>query len=561
MTGWFAAGALMLGAYACLVWWAGGFDVRLAGARIRSHDWTRPGALAIASAAVAAWLSRQRLLDGLARIWPVLDSLGTSRAITVGALLWTAAASLAFSTRIAGGSDSFGYLSQARLLAAGRLTDTIPLVHEGLPPSILVPLGYTSGLNPDVIVPIYPPGLPLLMAAFSPGGDRAVHLVVPLCGLLLVWCTWRLGVEIGDALAGAVAAALLSVSPIFLFQVSQPMSDVPAAGCWLAALLLASRGSLPGALAAGALSSIAVLVRPNLLPLAVLPLLGTIFAKPSGRTVRAIGLVAGGIPAALALAWIQQTRYGSPLASGYGAVGALYSLSSIAPNLARYPRWLTETESPLIWFWLGAPLWIVRRSVRRSLAWIALAFAAGIWAAYLPYFAFAPHEWFYTRFLLPGLPVMLLFAMAIGFWGIRKLSAPLRTVSVLVGSLALGAVLGSTAQARGAFSFHVDEERYRAAGLYVRDRLPERAVVLAGQHSGSIRYYSGRQTVRWDVMNAADLDRTVSVLGERGFVPFVVVDAEEDLDFRRIFGAAGQRAAGRLKPLAELGRARVYAID
>ena len=152
---------------------------RLAGARIRSHDWTRPAALAIASAAMAAWLSRQRLRDGLARAWPVVDSLAAGRAITTAALLWTAAASLAFSTRTAGGSDSFGYLSQARLLAAGRLTDTIPLDHDGLPPSILIPLGYTSGLSPDVIVPTYPPGLPLLMAAFSFGGERTIHLVVP----------------------------------------------------------------------------------------------------------------------------------------------------------------------------------------------------------------------------------------------------------------------------------------------------------------------------------------------------------------------------------------------
>jgi len=560
-TPWLSAAAAGLGGYALALWMAGGFDVSVGGMRVRSHDWTRPAALALASGAAAAWLSRRRLALATERAWPVIDSPAAARLVTVGAMLWTATACLGFSSRTAGGSDSYGYLSQARLLASGRLSDSVPLVHDGLAPSILIPLGYTGGHAPDVMVPTYPPGLPLLMAPLALVGERAVHVVVPLFGLLLVWCTYRLGAEAGDSAAGALAAAFVSLSPIFLFQVFQPMSDVPAAGCWLAALLLASRGSLAGAVAAGAAASLAVLIRPNLLPLGLLPLVATLVARPGGRGLRMAGFIAAGIPAVLALGWIQQIRYGSPFASGYGAVDTLYSLGSVGPNLARYPRWVTEIESPVIWLWLAAPLWIAWQSTRRPLAWIALALAAGVWIAYLPYFVFAPHEWFYTRFLLAALPVMQFFAVAVGLWGVRRLPPSLGTPCLLAGAIVLAGFLVRTAHARGAFEFHRDEQRYRVAGEYVRDRLPERAVVLAGQHSGSVRYYSGRQTVRWDLVDARALDRTLMTLRSRGYVPYVVVDADEDADFRRIFDGAGQQSARRLKPIAELGRARVYALD
>ena len=36
---------------------------------------------------------------------------------------------------------------------------------------------------------------------------------------------------------------LLSVSPPFLYQLVQPMSDVPGVACWLGALAAASRGT------------------------------------------------------------------------------------------------------------------------------------------------------------------------------------------------------------------------------------------------------------------------------------------------------------------------------
>jgi hypothetical protein len=108
---------------------------------------------------------------------------------------------------------------------------------------------------------------------------------------------------------------------------------------------------------------------------------------------------------------------------------------------------------------------------------------------------------------------------------------------------------------------HSQERKYPLAGAFVRDRLPSTAFVLAMQHSGSIRYYANRPTLRWDLLAPASLDGTLAILRAQGLEPFLVVDRSEDDDFRRRFGEAGQRAARALSPLGVVGDVRIYAFE
>src|SRR5438045_4061780 len=105
------------------------------------------------------------------------------------------------------------------------------------------PLGYRPAPTRGFIVPIYPPGLPLLMAVFQQMTDRdAVFYVVPLLGALAVWAAGRLGSILHGPLTRALAAMLLASSPTFLLQLVQPVSDVPATAWWTLALMLAVDG-------------------------------------------------------------------------------------------------------------------------------------------------------------------------------------------------------------------------------------------------------------------------------------------------------------------------------
>ena len=551
--------------FAVFVATTGGIDTRIAGVAVRSRSWERPATLALALIAAGVFVIR-RALTGLP---PLLF-----RALPALVVLWGAAASLVFGTYAAGGADSFGYISQAELLAHGRLTDTAPL-HPSFNwpdvPYTLTPLAFTRGHDPKALVPVYPPGLPMMMAPLARIHPSAVFLVVPFCAALTLWCCLRLGRELGDRDAGTLAALLLSVSPTFLLQAVQPMSDVPVTACWLSALVLARRPGLAAAALAGVVASLAVLVRPNLAPLAVFVTIATATADAGDaapwspftkRSVwRMLLCAACMLPGLVVLGFIQNVRYGSPFGSGYGSFHDLFALSNIRPNLARYPRWLTMAHSPFIWVWLIAPIGFGRLPPRtRAFAWIGYGLVVAVIAAYLPYVYFRPEEWSYTRFLLPALPFMMLFGAGVLLVAARRLNArpgPLAAAAIVC--LILAGWTAHTAESFGVFRVREGERKYPEVGTYVRDRLPRTAFVLAAQHSGSIRYYSQRPTLRWDLLDRGSLDRALTSMRNAGYDPFLVVDTGEDEAFRERF-ATGQRALVDMAPLATIGNTTVYAF-
>lgn len=556
---------LIAALFAVFVAMTGGIDTRIAGIAVRSRSWERPATIALALTAAGLFFVRQAIPWLPARLFRALPAI---------VVLWGATASLVFGTYAAGGADSFGYISQAELLAHGRLTDAVPS-HPAFSwpdvPYTLTPLAFTQGPDPTRLVPVYPPGLPMMMAPFAKIHPSAVFLVVPLCAALTLWCCLRLGRELDDPEAGILGALLLSASPTFLLQAAQPMSDVPVTACWLAALLLARRPRAAVAALSGAVASLAVLVRPNLAPLVVFVVLASATADhddgPLGSRLsmrglwRALLCAAAMVPGLVVLGIIQNARYGSPLGSGYGSFHDLFALSNIRPNLARYPGWLTLAHSPFIWLWLLAPVWFAGSAWRtRVFGWIAYGFTAAVVAAYLPYVYFRPDEWSYTRFLLPALPFMMLFGAGVLLFAARRWM-PRRAVPVAaVTTIALAGWMLSTAEALSVFRVREGERKYPQVGTFVRDRLPGSALVLAAQHSGSVRYYSHRPTLRWDLLDRESLDRALSSLRYAGYEPFLVVDAGEDEAFRERFAGTGQRALLGLTPVATLGNTTIYAF-
>jgi dolichyl-phosphate-mannose-protein mannosyltransferase len=560
---WLVGLVAATGVYAVAVALTGGFKVVIAGVRISSHSWERPALFAAIGAIALAIATRARIAVASRNLAVALESPAVSRWLFAAAAMWAVAIGIGFGTFANGGADSYGYVGQARLFAHGKLTDTIPINRAYDWPNVdytLTPLGFTKGRHRGEIAPMYPPGLPLLLAPFSAVSERAIYIVVPLFGALLIWLTYRFGVVSGDGPAGALAALLLAVSPTFLYQVVQPMSDVPCAACWLAALVVAARGSLPSAIGSGLVSSLAILIRPNLAPLAFIVAALSIWSNPSARGRTAIAFFAALLPGVCLLGWIQEVRYGSPLASGYGTASDVFALEYVGANLARYPRWVTESHTPFIWLSIGAPIWIVRHARNVSLSWAGLVLAAAVWCAYLPYMFFQPNEWFYTRFLLPAIPLMLFFACACAMAAVRTLSPLWRVPVAAMFAVAIVAASVSYAERHGAFDIRNQERKYPLAGNFVRTHGPANAFVLAAQHSGSIRYYADRPTLRWDLLSPARLDQVLATFRAQGYEPILVVDVGEYEVFRDRFAATGQRAVQQLVPLAVLGDARVFAF-
>jgi hypothetical protein len=90
---------------------------------------------------------------------------------------------------------------------------------------------------------------------------------------------------------------------------------------------------------------------------------------------------------------------------------------------------------------------------------------------------------------------------------------------------------------------------YTSVGEFVRRQLPASAVVITVQHSGSIRYYADRLTLRWDYLDPEWFPRAAEVLSASGYRPYVLLASFEEDAFRSRFGlSAADDAPG--KPIA-----------
>jgi hypothetical protein len=124
---------------------------------------------------------------------------------------------------------------------------------------------------------------------------------------------------------------------VVVFESLVVMADVPAAAMWMCALAAATRTTPRSALAAGIFAGASVLIRPNLLPLALFPWLMSVVREPSAASIawRTGAFAAGSVPAALLIAWVNHSLYGSALRSGYGDLGGAFALEHAVRNLRR----------------------------------------------------------------------------------------------------------------------------------------------------------------------------------------------------------------------------------
>jgi hypothetical protein len=72
------------------------------------------------------------------------------------------------------------------------------------------------------------------------------------------------------------------------------------------------------------------------------------------------------------------------------------------------------------------------------------------------------------------------------------------------------------------------EAKYPLVGEWFRKNTSERVVVLAGLHSGPIRFYGDRQTIRWDQIPERALSGTIATLIAEGFEPYLALDAPSE---------------------------------
>jgi hypothetical protein len=422
-----------------------------------------------------------------------------------------------------GGLDSAGYVGFARLLLSGHLTQYEPIARV-LPfanaTAATAPLGFVASGQPYFISPRFPPGLPLLMAIALAAGRAGPFVVAPALAIATVVLVFLFARRTADPVAAGLAATITAITPIFVEMALQPMSDVPAA-FWVVlsgSLLWRERPrAAAGALAAG----MAILTRPPLL-LAALALGATTRWETRRQAATFAAIVAATTGLFLALQW---HLYGHAFMSGYGTAERLFALPVLPHNLRFYGWWLLLVCTPAL-----PLLFAVGATADPRLA---LRAGAVFLAVIAPYLIYAPpfEDWEILRFLLPGLPFIFVVCargvVRLGRIGNRP-AVPYVVATVAAIVLAIGSY--GFLQRQHVFDLRVQEQRYRLVGEWFAAHTPPQAVAISSLHSGSLRVYAGRSTVRAELIPDGSLDETVSALERAGYVPYIALEEGDEFE-------------------------------
>jgi hypothetical protein len=375
-------------------------------------------------------------------------------------------------------------------------------------------------------------------------GACGPYVVIPLLGALTVLLAHRLGTQFWSRGVGVASAALMASSATFLYMLLNPMSDVAVSAFFLAGLVAALSQRRSRAFWTGAAVSMAIFVRPNLVPIGAVFLAMIVVRAAAGEDRRRAfaAFALGGLPLVLAVAAVNTHLYGAPWKTGYGSLEVFYAWSYLAQNIVQYGSALLRTETPIVLF-AAAPLFLLRRipaERRRALVFLA-AFAAAVWISYLFY---TPYDaWWYLRFLLPAFPPMLVLSAAgvvvvterLG--GARTGAALALLIAIATAALRIGVV-----REEGVLRLRQTGVVYLSVADYVRTSLPANAVLLSVEHSGSLRHYTGRLTMRWDWLAPEWWPKAIEEMVRRGYRPYVVL-GYDDGQFRTRFGLGDEETA------------------
>jgi hypothetical protein len=104
----------------------------------------------------------------------------------------------------------------------------------------------------------------------------------------------------------------------------------------------------------------------------------------------------------------------------------------------------------------------------------------------------------------------------------------------------------------------LSESRYPLVASHLKERTPGNAIVLAAQHSGSIRHYGDRMTLRWDLLRSEELEPLVAALVEHGHPVYLVLEGTEQQRFTQGFAAPLQRL--HMYPFGQIRNIQVWEL-
>lgn len=459
---------------------------------------------------------------------------GLAALLILAALLAYAAMLKRHLVTAVGGSDSSGYMNEARLFASGHMSLAVEPVRTMKLDAkeytrFFMPVGFRE-VPHGRMVPTYPAGLPLhfLLAGLIGGWSFAPYCVSALSAIASLFVLYAIARELGlERWWSIAAAAILAATPIVISTAIQPLSDDLATFWALVAMLCALRAQrTPSfAVAAGIALGIGVWVRPTNLLMA-LPLL---FAMRA-RLPLLLRAAAGALPFGLAILVFNHAQYGSATKTGYGTLGEMIEWSAFGRCSSHHVRQLLKALTILP---LAGVAGFFDRGVERWTRWTLAAWIGIFFAFYSLYDVCT--DWWDMRFILPAVPALILgFLLLVQ----HVASSPWRRVvaaGLIAAVIFISARRGKEYQVLG---YAPGEQQWPRTVHWAESQLPPNALVMSGIFSGAFLYYSHRFIIRWDLLSVDDFQLMRAYAANANLrwyaVTSEIADCQPD-EFRRRF--------------------------
>jgi hypothetical protein len=427
-----------------------------------------------------------------------------------------------------GGADSSGYMSGARLLASGHLSVPVEPVRtlklNDQFTELFVPIGWWP--RPGArMVPAYPAGLSvhLALAAMIGGwnsGPYYVPWIAAIGSLVLLFGICR-QLEVPRWLAVAASAALASL-PIFMSSAIQPFSDEVALFWTLAVVWCALRAGRAEAwaVAAGAAFGAGVWVRPTSI-LMIVPLVVALRLRKRLLLYAAVGAA----PFGAALMAFNYALFGGPFRTGYGTLREVVNWDALrnCPKFHFLEVIRTLTPIPLA----GLVASLFDRSVER---WVRLLLPVwfGVFVAFYSLWNVC-QNWFDMRFILPGIPALLVATVLVMRDAVAALPRWASVVRVVTVVLMAIVCVSCVRAARRYDALGYDQSFWPKTVFWAERSIPRRAIVVSGIYGGAFYYYASRFTIRWDFLDDDKFQLLRAYAGNAGLPWYAVTSADADL--------------------------------
>jgi hypothetical protein len=172
--------------------------------------------------------------------------------------------------------------------------------------------------------------------------------------------------------------------------------------------------------------------------------------------------------------------------------------------------------------------------VARSIG-LGLIIAAVVFLSYVFYLPFADQG--FARFMLPALPYLVTCAALVTVRVVRGLPSDLAHAILLATIVGLPVLQVQKSRDLGVYIQAKTQHRALTVARYVERSLPQHSVLISLQHSGSVRQYADRLSLRYDWLDPAWLDRAIATLREKGYAPVILLEEWEEAPFKARFAS------------------------